>query len=214
MSDDLALMDAWKRGDTSAGKDLFERHFDCVFRFLSRKIDHGAEDLVQQTFVKAIESAARFRGDCGMRSYLLAIARNLLIDHFRARAGDRFNPEVDSLVDVGVSPSTWIARQQDNKVLLATLRQLPLSAQTILELYYWEGLAGEEIAVVLGISPHTVRSRLVRARAKLRTLLGEFEDKVVDSTATELSEWAARLAALRAASAPNSSEDLDAEPNV
>ena len=67
----------------------------------------------------------------------------------------------------------------------------------------------EEIAVVLDISPHTVRSRLSRARSKLRTAMETLDGASLHSTRTELEGWAARLAALRSSSAPHSDEALD-----
>ncbi len=55
--------------------------------------------------------------------------------------------------------------------MFAALRSLSIEFQMVLELTYWEDLSGAEIAVVLGVSPHTVRSRLSRARAALRSVL-------------------------------------------
>src|SRR5262249_35448633 len=106
----------------------------------------------------------------GFRAYLFAVARHRLIDHLRSLYRDRehLDPEVLSLVDLGTSPSQRAARNQRQALLLSALAAIPIDFRIALELAYWEGLDGPEIAQVLGIPPNTVRSRLARGRAALR----------------------------------------------
>ena len=82
---DLELFDEWTRGMHGAAGELFERHFDAIDRFFRNKITEGHDDLVQQTFQACIESHQRFRRDSSFRTYLFAIAHNVLRSHFRAR---------------------------------------------------------------------------------------------------------------------------------
>ena len=161
-----------------------------------------------------VDGRDKFRQHSSFRTYAYAIAKNQLYMHLRKRGRHDKVIEFDtvSAADLDASPRTLAAAKQEQQLLMRALRRIPLDFQIVVELYYWEGLSGEEIAVVLAVSPHTVRSRLVRARAKLRGQIESLEDAAIDSTATVLSEWASRLAALRQTSAPDSSEEIDVEP--
>jgi RNA polymerase sigma factor (sigma-70 family) len=75
---------------------------------------------------------------------------------------------VSSLRDHATSPTGALSKQQDQVLLLEALHQIPLEAQLVLELAYGEGLAGSEIAEVLGVSAAVVHTRLHRARESLR----------------------------------------------
>ena len=61
MTSDLELLDRWCAGDKTAGGDLFARHFDVVYGFFARKVDHDAEELVQETFVACVKNRDKFR---------------------------------------------------------------------------------------------------------------------------------------------------------
>ena len=60
MVTDTELLSAWRGGDLECGRTLFERHFDGVRRFFANKLDHGAEDMVQRTFLACVEGRDRF----------------------------------------------------------------------------------------------------------------------------------------------------------
>lgn len=167
VDEDFALLEAWRAGDDHAGNRLFRRHFQTLFRFFSTKLDGPVDDLVQETFLGCVRGRDRFRNDASFRTYLLTVARNRLYSHYgRQRRG--FDPLLSSAVDGGASPSSALAADERRSQLLAALRRIPLEMQVTLELYYWSGLKGPELAQVLELSDHTVRSRLSRARARLR----------------------------------------------
>ena len=73
-----------------------------------------------------------------------------------------------SLAELGTTPSQAVVRVQESGRLAAALEALPLEHRMTLELFYFDDLSGREIASVLGIGEHTVRSRLSRARQLLR----------------------------------------------
>jgi RNA polymerase sigma-70 factor (ECF subfamily) len=170
VSGDVELLEAWRHGDQHAGDALLARHFDAVCRFFRSKLGDDVEDLIQRTFLDCVESRDRVTPRVGFRAYLFGIARNRLYDHLR-RANRRPSPidgNVESVEDLGTSPSARVVRGEEQRLLLRALRRIPTDAQVLLELAYWEGLRGPELAVVLGIPENTVRSRLSRARAALR----------------------------------------------
>jgi RNA polymerase sigma-70 factor (ECF subfamily) len=170
---DQELLEAWRGGDGAAGDALFARYFDDLYRFFSRKISNDVSDLVQHTFLKCLESRDDFRGESSVRTYLYAIARNELYRHFRENARNaRLDFSISSLRDLGESPSTHASKRSENALLLMALEQIPLELQIAIELHYWEGMSGAEVAAVLDIPEGTVRSRLRRGLEQLRELVG------------------------------------------
>jgi len=195
---DRDLLSAWRAGDRHAGSELFERYFDGVFRFFRNKVDHAASDLVQRTFMACVEGRDRFRGDSTFRTFVFAVARNVLREHIRERQRAlrrEIDFELDSIVDLGSSPVTRLAARAEEKLLLQALRALPLAAQEVLELYYWERLTGAELAAVLGVPEDTARSRVRRARGLLEETLARLEasPRELESTLSGLDQWAAGL---------------------
>ncbi len=200
MATDRELFDRWREGDTAAGNELFERHFDAVYRFFASKVGIEAEDLVQRTFLACMSARDGFRHDASFRTYLFTAARSKLYDHLkRARAREAIDFGVTSLVDLGISPTGMLARDEKRRAALAALRGLPLDLQLALELYHLEKLRGPELAEVLGIPEGTVRSRLRRARDMLRDRLASEDPTAetlgprVEATIDNLEAWAASL---------------------
>lgn len=193
--DDAALLSAWAAGDGEAGSRLFTRHYRTVYRFFANKLSGLAavEDLVQQCFMACIEARARFRGDASFRTFLLSIARNLLLKHLRDRHKDRpINADEISLADCGLGASTIMGVQREQQILLTALRRIPIDSQVVLEMTYWEQMSGKEIAAVLGETEPAIRGRLRKAKLELR---GAVESLVrtpdeVTSTIDGLERWA------------------------
>ena len=147
------------------------RHWSGVSRFFRSKIGDDGADLISQTFLACVEGKDRIEGD-NVKAYVFAVARRRLSDHFRRRAR---TPDVDfalsSLADLGPGPATELDRAQRKELLRAALARIPLDDQIALELSYFEAMSTREIAAVLEIPENTVRSRLSRAREKLRVAL-------------------------------------------
>lgn len=184
MIPDKDLIAAWHQGDRAAGQALVERYYDAVARFFRTKAGKQADDLVQRTFLGCAEAAGRFRGDSSFRSFLFGIARNVLLEHIRARARDaRIDPDlgVTSIHDLDPGVSTIAFRRAEQRLLVEALQRIPVEAQVALELYYWEELSVAELADVLDIPAGTVKSRLHRARE----LLGEAMKKLPSSIGQE-----------------------------
>ncbi|MEM9460615.1 MAG: RNA polymerase sigma factor [Myxococcota bacterium] len=197
MPTDFELLESWRAGDRMAGNTLFDRYFDSLFRFFRNKVNEGADDLVQQTFLACVQSRDRFRGDASFRTYLFKAARSKLYTYLdkRRREGAAVDYGVTSCADLGVSPSGIVANSEQQRLLLAALRELPVDLQVALELFYFEQIRGPELAEVLGVPEGTVRSRLRRGREILRERLQELlsSPSMVESTMTDLDAWAAAL---------------------
>lgn len=196
MKTDFELLDAWQGGDDAAGRELFGRHFESIFRFFHHKVDGDASDLVQRTFLACIEARERFRRDASFRTFLFGIARNELHGHWRKRKRDeRIDFGITSAMDLDPSPSTLVAKRRESQLLLDALRALPIDYQIAIELYYWEGLSGSELATVLGVPEGTVRSRLRRAQEQLRKHMAESAGSGEHPAITDeaLEGWASSL---------------------
>jgi RNA polymerase sigma factor (sigma-70 family) len=170
LTSDDELLAAWSTGSKRAGDMLIERHFSLVHRFFRNKIGAEVDDLVQQTFLGCIEARERYRAESSFKTFLLGIARNQLFRYYRGRH-EQVDFAVTSIRDLGTSPSGTVSKRQDERLLMEALQLVPLDAQVILELAYWEGLAGVDLARVLNVSVNTVHTRLHRARRSLRAKL-------------------------------------------
>jgi RNA polymerase sigma factor (sigma-70 family) len=194
--DDAELVEAWRRGDAAAGELLFRRHFAAISRFFRNKFSGGVEDLIQQTFVALVEGRERLRAEQSFRSYLFAIAHNVMRAHVRAlERGRRFDPTSSAIVELDPGPSTMHGAREEQRLLLLALRRIALEHQVVLELCYWEGLNAAEIAEVVGVPHSTMRSRIQRARALLEQAIGELAQspELRRSTLDGLEQWAAEV---------------------
>jgi len=196
---DAELFREWANGDARAGATLFERHFTAIERFFRHKLvgEDPADDLVQQTFLGVLEARSRFRGEASFRTFLFAVARNVLGKYLRTKSRDarRFDPSLHSVADLGPSPSTALAVAQAAELLLDALRSLPVDSQTVLELFYWENMRSIEIAQVLEVPLGTAKTRLRTARLQLAAHLRTLKLAVSPARHGELDNWTQRLRA-------------------
>ncbi len=192
---DGQLLERWRAGDTASGEALFERYYDMVERFFLNKVASGVQDLVQDTFMRCVEGRERIRDHDRFRTYMFAIAYNVLTAYLRERY--RSDRAIDlaeiSMCDIAPGPSSLIARQREHQLLIEALRAIPIEDQVILELHYWEQLTTGEMAEVMGIPIGTARGRLQRARTRLEEEMQRRAESPADlaSTMAKLDDWAA-----------------------
>jgi RNA polymerase sigma-70 factor, ECF subfamily len=194
---DADLLDAWRQGDAAAGEVLFLRHFAAIGRFFRNKVaaDRVA-DLIQETFIAAVEGRDRIIEAGRFRGYLLSIAYYVFCKHLRDnyRRGDDVDFDELSIDALDPTPSSLIAKSQEQRLLLEGLRAIAINYQVVLELHYWEGLTTTQISEVLGVPRGTVRSRLQRARDALEAAMASIarSPELLESTLTRLEDWAKR----------------------
>lgn len=194
MATDAELLEAWRDGDTAAGEALVQSNFESIYRFFRNKVDGDLDDLVQATFARCVErrDEAKIRE---FRPYLFGVARNVLREHYRKRTRAEVDLGSASVADLGASPSTFVARKQDHRLLLEALRQIPLDDQIALELVYWESMTGRELAAVMGVPEGTARTRLRSARLSLEAALSRIarSPEALKSTLDNLERWSASI---------------------
>jgi RNA polymerase sigma-70 factor (ECF subfamily) len=178
--DDLALLEAVRRGDQGAFRSLFRRYHARVWSFVLRRVSDTplAEELVEDVFFEVWRSADRFRGEARVSSWLFGIAhftcRRALRDRRAAKRSQVVPMNVEYLYSVPdlVESDQRIESRADLARVLAELESLPESYRTVLHLALEEGLSYEEIGRRLGIDADNVKTRVSRARARLRRQVG------------------------------------------
>lgn len=194
--DDRELLARWRDGDNRAGNRLFDRHFRALLRFFRNKVDTDVEDRIQETLIACVRGRDRLRDDSSFRAYLFATAKFVLYEHLRQRQrGRAVDVDEESLADLVPGLSTAFAKHREQQVLLQALRMLPVEFQVTLELYYWEGLSGPELAAALGVPEATVRSRIKRGSEKLRAHVEKLASspELVASTMNGVEQWLGKL---------------------
>ncbi|MFN8622401.1 MAG: sigma-70 family RNA polymerase sigma factor [Chloroflexota bacterium] len=133
-----------------------------------------AEELTQQTFVAAVRDRATFDGRADAVTWVIAIARNRLIDHLRRLEREERRHLRIVVREIGADDgrAPWSAADTREQVL-AALRALPAAQRAALVLHHVDGLSVREIAAQLGRSPSAIESLLVRARDRFRVLFEE-----------------------------------------
>ena len=200
VDDDSALFTAWCAGDRTAGAKLFDRHYESVARFFHNKVNESvASDLIQNTFLGCVEARERFRGQSSFRTFLFAVARNLLHKHYREHQGPRGRIDFGEVTACDLAPtaSAVMRAHEEKQLLLQALRRVPIECQEAMELLYWEKLTVVEIAEVFGIPVGTVKTRLHRGRRLLEeqmALLAETPE-LLESTLANLETWAENVRA-------------------
>jgi RNA polymerase sigma-70 factor, ECF subfamily len=163
---------------------VFRAHFAPVHRFIARRVGKAlADDLAAEVFATAYRRRGAYQPELGSpRSWLYGIATNVLRTHWR---DEQQLLELDARLarDSHGPLATQFSDAADERVIAATLAPriagalaaLNREQREVLLLHAWADLSHEEIAAALGIAQGTARSRLSRARAALRALLGEFD---------------------------------------
>jgi RNA polymerase sigma-70 factor, ECF subfamily len=183
--DEPILVAAAKAGDISAFETLVGRYERKIFR-LTQNITQNredAEDAMQEAFLKAFEHLQGFEGNSRFYTWLVRIAVNQALMKLRRRRPNvvSLDEEVDTgedmmpreVEDWGPSPADRYAQTELSGILSKVIGELDPSFRIVFQLRDIEELSTEETAEALGLSVPAVKSRLLRARLKLRQKLNQ-----------------------------------------
>lgn len=188
-NDEEKLIARSQSGDVAAFNQIVQRYQQIVYTTVMRLLGDAdiAADITQDTFIAAFRSISTFRGGATFRAWLLRIGTNLVYDHWRRlrrhptesldRMNDEDEPQALSLqealveTDSARNPEEMLLNRELQELILAGLAQLPFEQRTALVLCDIQGLSYEEVAQATQTSLGTVRSRISRARVRLRNYL-------------------------------------------
>ena len=186
--DEAALVSAAKGGDTGAFEELVNRYERKIFR-LGMNITQNredAEDVMQDAFLKSYQHLDRFQGDSRFYTWLVRIAVNEALMKLRKRRPNQVSLDEplagtdgeDSVFreieDWGPSPEDRYEQSELGDILNTTIAELEPPFRIVFQLRDIEELSTEETAEALGLSIPAVKSRLLRARLKLRQKLNKY----------------------------------------
>jgi len=158
--------------------EIYDEYYGRVRKFIFAlvKDEWVADDLIQETFIKAQQNIDQLREESKLSSWIFRIAYNLCQDHFRkmnrsSKSEDVLNEEKAILTDPVFQKE--VEQHQMGECVQDKIRLLPKSYQTVLVLFDLMELSHQEIAEILDISVENVKVRLHRARKKLKKILEE-----------------------------------------
>lgn len=181
---DYELIERFNNGDQSSFEQLIYRHKNKVYAYIGMYVRDKAlvEDLFQDTFLKVLQSlqSGKYRDDGKFLSWVMRIAHNLIIDHFRREKqlnvvsndsyeGDLFNSK--RFADTNVEEV--IMKQQIKKDLRMIIDQLPEDQKEVVILRHFADLSFKEIAEVTGVSINTALGRMRYALINMRRIMEE-----------------------------------------
>jgi RNA polymerase sigma-70 factor (ECF subfamily) len=185
--DESGLVAKAREGDSGAFNELVNVYSRKIYR-LAKHItqnDEDAEDVLQETFLKAFEHLSGFQGQSKFYTWIVRIAVNESLMKLRKRKSDRSVP-LDEPLDTGEdtvvreiavwdeNPEQKYSREELGEILDEAVQSLKPVFRTVFVLRDIEELSTEETAEALGISVPAVKSRLLRARLQLRERLSRF----------------------------------------
>jgi len=166
-------------------------YLDVLYRYamsLTRNRTE-AEDLVQETYLRAIKALKTLQADSNIKSWLMTILRNIWLNELRARFRTPRMVDIDGdegianeIVEAGKDPCSIYLCKRESEYIQAAIQQLSSGLREIILMREFESMSYQEIASVLNCPLGTVMSRLARARTKLRTLLLGTSQPISDPT--------------------------------
>jgi len=188
--DDIALATEAKQGDKGAFTELVNRYAQRVFRVARHitKNDQDAEDVLQDTFLKAYSRLGQFEGNAKFYTWIVRVAVNEALMRIR-RGKNRVTVSLDQELETSdgaiqrelpaetESPEESLSRTELRESLTQAIDSLSETYRPVFVLRDVEGLSTEETAEMLNLSLPAVKSRLLRARLQLRQKLRRFLKK-------------------------------------
>ena len=185
--DDQHYINLIINGDTNAFAILVDRYKDLVYTLALRMMKNReeAEEVSQDTFIKAYKSINRFKGDSKFSTWIYRIAYNTSLDrlkknkkHFNDVPIDEYTEHQVKTIDNALSQ---LENEERNQAIQKCITQLPSDDAFILTLYYFEEQTLDEISKVIGLTPNNVKVKLFRSRKKLATIMkAQLEPEIIE----------------------------------
>jgi RNA polymerase sigma-70 factor, ECF subfamily len=175
VADEQTLMDRCRKGDEGAFRALVEQHMQHVYDLAYSFVHHhdDADDLTQETFVKAYRSLSSFRGDAALGTWLYRIVTNLAMDRLRQQRRDapRSVPLDETIAGTVLEDSDPGVSADLRLHIERALYQLPTLQRAVVILRHMDGLSTKQVSSILQCSEGTVKTHLHRGLKRMQKLL-------------------------------------------
>ena len=179
-NDESLLLSAALRGEEHAFTSLVRRHHKMVFNLAldmagSRE---DAEEIAQDAFVKAFRYLKSYRGESSFKTWLYRVARSAALDHLRRKRLDTVSLDaagspVMKMKDSAKNGLQITLSNEQSDLIKQAMHRLSAADETALQLFYFHDQSVEEISTTMGWTSSNTKSRLSRARQRLRSILTE-----------------------------------------
>ncbi|MCX2681233.1 RNA polymerase sigma factor [Galbibacter sp. EGI 63066] len=187
-NNDQHLIDQVISGDTAVFSVLVTRYKDLVFTLTLRMLKNKeeAEEVAQDTFIKAYKSLQKFKGDSKFSTWLYKIAYHNCLDRLKLYKKERALVSMETITEPNIKITDnafeQLARAEKRQTILECMETLPTKDSFLLTLYYFEEQSLEEISHIIGIKPNNVKVKLFRSRKKLAAVLRQkLEPEIIES---------------------------------
>jgi len=175
-------------GDINAFTVLVDRYKDLVFTLSLRMVKNReeAEEVAQDTFIKAYKSLTKFKGDSKFSTWIYRVAYNTCLDRLKKNKRQQHTVSIDEYTEHQIktidNALDKIEAQEKQQTIKDCLELLPSEDSFLLTLYYFEELSLDEISKIVGLKPNNVKVKVFRSRKKLATILEErLDNETIES---------------------------------
>lgn len=182
--EELKIIEMVQQGNTQAFSHLVEKYQDIVFSIALKVLKNreDAQEMAQESFIKAYRSIHTFQGKAKFSTWLYSITYNTCITHTRKK-----KPVTTQIESIPVSEEETVdatielPQEERSRYLEAALKMLPEEDYTLVVLYYYEDQSIEEISHITGLTESNAKVKLFRARKKLYTIMNDLMNKEIYS---------------------------------
>lgn len=179
--DEQKIIEMVQQGNTNAFSYLVNKYQDVVYSIALKVLKNrdDAEEMAQESFIKAYRSIRSFQGKAKFSTWLYSITYNTCIS--QARKKKIPSTQIDNLPvsdEEDTDAFTGIMEENRSRYLEMALKQLPEEDYTLIILYYYEDQSIDDVSKITGLTESNVKIRLFRARKKLHTLMKSMEKEI------------------------------------
>ena len=167
---EFELIQGASQGDEDAFRELYDITHKKIYFYMYRllKDRETAEDIMVETYTEVWRGAKNFRGDSGVTTWIMSIARNLAMNHFKKV---KTHDNIDDFPNLSIDPASNYERLDRNKALKKAMSVLSDKHREILDMVFFHDMNYQEVSEVLDIPVSTVKTRAFYAKDGLRHVL-------------------------------------------
>ncbi|WP_412986057.1 RNA polymerase sigma factor [Pontimicrobium sp. IMCC45349] len=190
-TNDKVYIDKILNGDANAYAVIVERYKDLVYTLAYRMMKHTeeAEEVAQDTFIKAYKSLNKFKGDSKFSTWIYRVAYNTCLDRLKKNKRYQSNVAIDEYTEhhvKSIDNALDVLEQKERQLVIKScIDKLDSESSFLLTLYYFEEQSLDEIAAITGLKANNVKVKIFRARKKLATILKDtLDNETIESYGT------------------------------